>query len=403
MITEKISLIPRYNWDYRLSDFRKALSGIFGEDFSSLAANDVWDDLFCQQPIFTGSGRTSLYVILKSLGLREGSHVGVPFYCCPVVFDAIVQANLIPKFIDIDLEDYNLSASDLDTKKESLSAVVVVHMFGHPAKMDAIKAISSGIPIIEDCAQSLFSRYKGFYTGSLATASFFSFRSGKYISAGEGSAIFCKNPLLRESIGHLAESLKPWRLWEEIVHCSATYVKSTLYHRPWYGSIGYPIGRRLDQRLNLSAKMGFELMKIAKSDLKIIGDRIKNFQSKVEKQRYNSFYLLENLRLRDVYLPREKDGCFSNFYQFAIRFETMEQRDVVANYLMSRGIDTAQYLDEIVDVGRTVYNYGGDCPNGERCSKTTLVIPNHYTLAPKDVEYITDALNDSDEHWNAFH
>ena len=119
--------------------------------------------------------------------------VGVPLFCCSVVFDAICQAGLTPRFIDSSVDDYNLSIEDLQKKRSGLAAVVPVHMFGKPADMDAIDAAAEGIPVIEDCAQSLLSTYKGRLTGLLSTVSFFSFRCGKYISAGEGSAIICRD------------------------------------------------------------------------------------------------------------------------------------------------------------------------------------------------------------------
>jgi len=390
MIKNKIGLIPRYNWDYGLSDLTGAYRGILA---SSLNAEDRLEKVFGQKPVLTTSGRSSLYVILKSLNLPEGSHVGVPLFCCSVVFDAIRQANLIPVFIDINLDDYNLSASDLEKKTSNLSAIVVVHMFGHPADMDSISALTDDIPLIEDCAQSLFSKYKGHYTGFMSTASFFSFRSGKYISAGEGSAIFTQVPYLRETIKKHVETLDQWSTRQELLHSTATYIKSTLYKRPWYGTLGYPIGMRIDRKLNLTAKTGFKQSKISNGDLSILNDRIETFHEKVNKQKENALYLLKNIRLENVSLPHERENCWSNYYQFVIRFQDSKQRDTMADYLFRKGIDTAKYLDEIIDVARENYNYNGDCPNAELCSKTVLVIPNHYTLSKKDLDHIINSLN----------
>lgn len=390
MIRQKIRLVPRYNWDYGLSDYAKALAATFRPMPDGVR---VFQALFGQEPIFTTSGRTSLYAILKALALPERSRVGVPLFCCPVVFDAIRQAGLLPTFIDINLRDYNLSAADLGKKKNSLSAVVVVHMFGHPADMDSISAVAGNIPVLEDCAQSLFSKYKGQYTGFLSTASFFSFRSGKYISAGEGSAIFAQEASLREAIKELVETLDQLSFVQEALHCTATYIKSTLYKRPWYGTLGYPIGRKIDRKLNLTAKTGFKLGKIAKADCEIINDRMDTFFGKVNKQRENALYFLKRLEMEDVILPCESKDCRSNYYQFAVRFKDAEQRDRMADYLFKHGIDSAKYLDEVVHAAREHYNYNGDCPNAEHCSKTVLVVPSHYTLSRKDLDHIVHCLN----------
>jgi perosamine synthetase len=388
-ILSKVRLIPRYNWDYGFSDSLRALCAAFRQPTNK---KEDWERIFGLKPIFTTSGRTSLYAILKSLNLPEGSNVGVPLFCCDVVFDAIRQANLIPKFIDINADDYAVSASDLKKKKNFLSAVIVVHMFGHPADMDAISAVCGNIPVIEDCAQSLYSTYKGNYTGFLSTVSFFSFRSGKYISAGEGSAIFTRDPLLRDSISRVVVSFDKRKLLQEIMHCSSTYIKSSMYRRPWYGTVGYPIGRRLDQKLNLTAKTGFRTAQISRSDLKIINNRIETFFSRINRQRENALYLIKNIKLKNVILPREKKDCRSNYYQFAIRFEDTEQRDRMADYLFDKGIDTAKYLNNIVDVAKEQYGYNGDCPTAEICSKTILSIPHYYTLSQRDIEHIVKSL-----------
>lgn len=390
MLKQRIRLIPRYNWDYKFSDFTKSFLAALRLN-SNFTIN--FEKIFNQRPILTASGRTSLYAILKCLNLPSGSKVGVPLYCCSVVFDAISKAGLIPNFIDINLKDYNISVSDLKRKMNSLSALIVVHMFGHPADMDSISDVCGNIPIIEDCAQSLFSRYKEQYTGLLSKASFFSFRSGKYISAGEGSAILTKDPFIYKSLSKVIEQFNDWTKLQQIMHCTGTYIKSSFYKRPWYGIIGYPLGNILDRKLNLTAKTGFKLRKIAMSDIRIVNDRIENFIVKVNKQRKNALYFLEKIKIKDVFLPHERRNCWSNYYQFAVRFKNVEGRNHFSDYLYKCGIDTAKYLDDVVDIAKDYYNYKGDCPNAEDCSKKVLIIPNYYTLSKTDMDYIVNCLN----------
>jgi dTDP-4-amino-4,6-dideoxygalactose transaminase len=274
-------------------------------------------------------------------------------------------------------------------------------MFGHPADLTSIFAVADGIPVIEDCAQSLLARYKGEYTGVHSDASFFSFRSGKYISAGEGSVILAKDPSLRKCIAEFVETFKEWTSLQQAAHCISTYIKSSMYKRPWYGTIGYPLGKMLDRKLNLTAKTGFEPRKIANCHLKIITERIGSFYEKVAKQRQYALYLMERLSKIEVgILPYEKEGCFSNYYQFPIRFSDTRQRDFMANYLFRRGIDTAKYLDEVVDLAYREYHYEGDCPNAQLCSKTILIIPNHYNLSSYDLMRIVDVLEAGSYEFN---
>lgn len=389
-IFHKMSLLPRYNWDYTFSDYCRSLPSAFNKPAEM---EDTLEELFGRRPVLTTSGRVSQYLILKSLNLPEGSSVGVPLFVCPIVFEAVHQAGLVPAFLDIDIDDYTISIEDLERKKDSLSAVVPVHMFGHPADMDGILAVCVNLPVIEDCAQALFSTYKGELLGLKSAASFFSFRSGKYLSAGEGSAIFSRDPALYESIKRSAGELREWSAFEELVHCTSVFVKSTLYHRPWYGLLGKPVGTMLDRRFNLTAKTGLKLYNISRSDRRTINGKIKSLSMKIGRQRQNSHYYLNNITLQEVSLPREKPGCASNFFQFAIRLPNQELRDSLAEYLFGHGIDSAKYLDEVVDIARKDYGYAGDCPNAELCSKTVLVIPNHYTLNQSDLEKMVSVIN----------
>ena len=245
-LQNSLRLIPRYNWDYRFPDLLNALDGSIRpkqEDGFS------FDEVLGGPSVFTTSGRVSLYTILRSLDLPKGAQVGVPLFCCSVVFDAIVQAGFKPRFLDIVSDTYTLSPSDVERKRKELSAVIAVHMFGHPADMDAIKAAAGPLPVIEDCAQSLLSTYKGNVAGSTGTVSFFSFRSGKYISAGEGSAIVSREPELFAAIKKEIRSFPQWRFHQSVLHSLSTYAKSAMYQRPWYGTVGFTIGRRMDREI----------------------------------------------------------------------------------------------------------------------------------------------------------
>jgi dTDP-4-amino-4,6-dideoxygalactose transaminase len=389
-LADRITLIPRNNWDYGLKALLGALAGV--RHHVTQASNT--ETIFLQTPIWTKSGRTSLYAILKSLGLTPGAKVGVPLFCCPVVFDAICQAGLSPRFLDSNLSDCNLSVEDLFKKRTELAAVVVVHMFGKPCDMDAILAVADTMPVIEDCAQSVFSTYKGRQTGLLSTASFFSFRCGKYLSAGEGSAIFCRDPELADRIERIVDSFERWSTPHLLSDALLTFVKATLYHRPWYGLIGYPVGTRLDRKLNLTAKEGFEAAKIASTHLALIEARIPRFQEKIDIQTAHAHRLLEALVPGSFGLPSEGNGCSSNWFQFALRFQTTDQRDAMADYLFHHGIDTSKYADTVPEEAASSYSYAGDCPNAERLSQTVLLVPIHYTLGTRDIEHIACSINE---------
>lgn len=384
-----MSLIPRYNWDYSLTDFLRTYHDLLVRRASPY--NEI-SSVFGWGFVPANAGRTCLFLILKALDLAPGSEVGVPLFCCPVVFDAIRQAGLKPRFIDIGLDDYCVSARDVQRKAAGLSALVVVHMFGHPADMDRISSACNGIPIIEDCAQSLFSRYNDMMTGFLTGRSFFSFRSGKYISAGEGGLILADNREVLGRVGSLVSNLPKSGVLSDLAHSAAVYAKSALYNRPWYGAVGYPLGKRVDRALNLTAKSGFAPRQIRNSDLAVVARKIRGFQDKVTAQRNNSLLLLKMIRADALELPRERPGSLSNYSQFAIRLNDSRARNYLAAYLFRSAIDSSKYGDDVLDLARREYGYTGDCPNSEIASKTVLVVPNYYALTSHDLDYIAERI-----------
>lgn len=388
---QRIALIPRNNWDYGFKALFCSFSGIRN---NSANARNI-EDVYRTHPIWTNSGRTSLYAILKGLELPAGSKVGVPLFCCPEVFNSICQAGLSPCYIDSNMNDCNISVEDLRKKHADLAAIVAIHMFGNPCDIDTINAISGGVPVIEDCAHSVFSTYKGKLTGLLSTASFFSFRCGKYLSAGEGSAIFCKDLELQKKIEQIINCFDSWSAPKMFLDSCLTFGKAIMYNRPWYGLIGYPVGMRLDKKLNLTAKYGFKPGKIAATSCAIIEARFASYQEKINIQREHAHILLNILKPRNFSIPSLSNGCTSNWYQFALKFQSTNQRDTMADYLLHHGIDTSKYLDNISNEAHINYGYQyGDCPNSELLSKTVLLVPIHYTLQLSDIEHIARSINE---------
>jgi len=383
----KPSLIPRFNLDYNFKDFCYGMMSILRDDFDSKPLEEIFGE---RTFLFTSYGRSSLYVILKALNLPRGSKVGVPLYSCTVVFDAIVNAGLVPCFVDIDLNNYTMDPGDLEEKIEDLSAVVVIHTFGRPADMDKINKIANGIPVIEDCAHSLMSRYKGKITGTLGYASFFSL--AKYISAGGGGMIILNDNNMVKEIESKTRSLERPSILKEIKHCFVVYTRSLLYHKPWFGLFALPIGLAIEDKVDLMDKRSFEISAINRSDLSVFIKKISSFGMKVEVQRKNSFLLMEELRDTPLILPYERKDTYCNYYLFPIRFENVKERDSVSDFLRRRGVDTSKLYSETPLKARRYYGYEGDCPNTEKLADTILVIPNYYTLKEKELVKIAESV-----------
>jgi perosamine synthetase len=154
--------------------------------------------------VAVSSGTAALHLSLLALEIGEGDDVVIPSFVCPALLNAIRYVRAVPVLTDIDRETFNIDVRDLKHRvTRKTKAVIVPHMFGLPADIREIAAL--GIPVIEDCAQSLGSRYEGAPTGSFGALSVFSFYATKVICTGEGGMIAANDLQLLEKIRDLRD------------------------------------------------------------------------------------------------------------------------------------------------------------------------------------------------------
>ncbi|MDO9566921.1 MAG: DegT/DnrJ/EryC1/StrS family aminotransferase [Candidatus Desulfaltia sp.] len=138
--------------------------------------------------VAVSSGTAALHLSLLALGVGNGDEVIIPSYVCCALLNAVKYVNAVPVIADIDRFTFNIDTSDIKKRiTGKTKAIIVPHMFGLPADIDEI--LSLGIPVVEDCAQSIGSKYRGRYTGSFGVCSIFSFYATKMLATGEGGMI----------------------------------------------------------------------------------------------------------------------------------------------------------------------------------------------------------------------
>jgi len=141
--------------------------------------------------------------LLGKRRLKPGDEVITTACGFPTTLNPILQNNLIPVFIDVNLETYNIQAKKIEkaiTKKTK--AIFTAHTLGNPSDIDVIRKTVKKYNLwwIEDNCDSLGSRYKGRYTGSFGDISTSSFYPPHHITMGEGGAVLTNNSLLRRII-----------------------------------------------------------------------------------------------------------------------------------------------------------------------------------------------------------
>lgn len=143
------------------------------------------------------NGTVALHLALLALGVRPGDEVLVPALTYVATANAVRYVGGEPVFVDVDPATWCLDSAKLeDAITRRTRGIIAVHLYGHPADMDAINRVAGihGLWVVEDAAEAHFATYKGKPVGGLADIATFSFYGNKLITSGEGGAVTLSDP-----------------------------------------------------------------------------------------------------------------------------------------------------------------------------------------------------------------
>ena len=380
MIKLRPFLLPRFKYTYNVDDFFYSLGHFtYSESNAPLVAYFNNKDIF-----FTNFARTGLRILLSSLGLKKNARIGVQAYNCDTVFKAIKIAGYRPVFLDINY-NFTLDLNDLKKKITYLDALILNHTFGIPADIGSLKKIIPDIPVIEDCAHSLFSFYNYNPTGTFFDASIFSYGYGKYpcIERNGGFVVLNNKKYLGGLLRNL-NRLPANNYFSEIKNISKNFIWSLLFQRPFYGLISYPFGKEIDTKYDFVEKNNSHEFKAYASNVNILSKGFSTFEKNNKKQRINGKSLYELIKnqvscINDTYNKK------INYYIFPI---LVDNRDQIFLSLMDRNIETGKHFSNALAWAE---NYGYQrktCPTTESIVKKILTLPIHYSLTQKQIHYI---------------
>jgi CDP-6-deoxy-D-xylo-4-hexulose-3-dehydrase len=141
--------------------------------------------------------------------LRAGDEVITVAAGFPTTVNPMIQAGLVPVFVDIRLGTYNIDPSQLEPAlSDKTRAVMIAHTLGNPFDLDAVIAFAKkhDLWLIEDCCDAVGSTYRGQKVGTFGDLATTSFYPAHHITMGEGGAVLTEKPLLKT----LVESFRDW-------------------------------------------------------------------------------------------------------------------------------------------------------------------------------------------------
>jgi len=308
--------------------------------------------------ISVANGTDSLYIIMKMLGIGPGDQVITSAYSWISSSETISQTGATPVFVDIDEAFYTIDETLIESKiTERTKAIIPVHIHGQVCNMDEILRIAKqhNLYVIEDCAQSHFSEYKGRRAGTMGIASSFSFYPGKNLGAyGDAGCILTNDD----------ELAKKFRMY-------ASHGALTKHQHEIEG-----INSRLDglQAAILSAKLPYIL--------KWTDQRINNAAK----------YTRELSGITDIITPQVSDDCKHSFHLYVIR---AQRRNELLEYLKNKGIDVVIHYPTILPELKA-YNYlkqrDDFYPVARKNQEEILSLPLYPELSAEDIIYVSKAI-----------
>jgi perosamine synthetase len=328
------------------------------QDFERLLA----EFLHVKHAIAVNSGTAALHASILAAGIKESDEILIPSFTFVATANSVACTGAKPVFVDIEKDTYTMDPLDLENKiTKKTRAIIPVHLYGHPAKMDEIKEIANkhSIIVIEDACQSLGSTYDGKQTGSLGQMGCFSMYASKVLTSGEGGAITTDSD-------EFAEKLRMIRN---------------------HGMVsGY------DTRI-----IGFN-MRLPEISAAIAKTQMKKIQSMLDKRASNARklgQLLSNkIKNKNIVLPHENQRTKYNWYLYTVALN--DSRDKVKKFLNDSGIGATIYYDPPVHQTPFYSKFdNGELEITEWASKSVLSLPVHPSITEKDLDFMANKVEEA--------
>jgi dTDP-4-amino-4,6-dideoxygalactose transaminase len=362
-------------------------TGAEGREFEKEFA--TWCDT--SYAVALGNGTLALDIALKAMNIGVGDEVITTPRTFLASASSIVTAGAAPVFADVDLNSQNITAASIEAVlTPQTKAVIVVHLAGMPAEMDAIMALSAkhGFYVIEDCAQAHGAKYKGRPAGSIGHVGAWSFCQDKIMTTGgEGGMVTTNDETLWKAMWAYKDHGKSW---------DAIYNKE---HPPGFRWIHESFGTNW-RMTEMQAAIGrIQLLRMADWSQK----RVKN-QTAI----WEASSKLKGLRVPTIKCAscpgcNDTNKCIHAAYKCYVFVKPEElndgwDRDQIMSEISSRGVPcfsgscSEVYLEKAFD--STNFRPSKRLPNAKELGETSLMFLVHPTLTEDEIKLTCDVLNE---------
>lgn len=303
--------------------------------------------------VAVNSGTSGLHLGLLSCGIGVGDEVIVPSFTFAATANSVALTGATPVFADIAADDFTLDPASVRASiTERTKAIMPVHLYGHPAKMDQLREIADehGLMLFEDSAQAHGASLHGTPVGAFGSFAMFSLYPTKNMTSGEGGMVSCADETIERNV----------RLYRNQGMLQQ-------YHNEVVG---------LNNRMtDIHAAIG--RVQLTKVD------------GWTKQRQDNAAFLTANLQ--GVTPPSVADGAVHVYHQYTIRVP--EDRDGLAAALKEEYQVGSGMFYPVPNHRLKPFQAQVELPETERAARECLSLPVHPSLSQEDLERIVTAVN----------
>ncbi|PID87537.1 hypothetical protein CSB07_01040 [Candidatus Gracilibacteria bacterium] len=355
------------------------------------------------------NGRSAICHCLKLIKIKEDDEVIVSGYTCVSVSNAVIQSGAKIVYIDINKNNLGIDIKKLESNINKKTKVIIIqHTFGKPSSVNEIIKIAkkNNVLVIEDCAHSLGSEYKGKKLGSFGDFSIFSTGRDKVISSVTGGFLIINNKKYSESAKEIKKKLiMPSNLLisRNLFYNIFGYISYKTYGFLSIGKVVMYISRKFNiiteiltkEEKNLNYKkfnylLPNSLAYLALGELKKI-DIYNKHRNKI------SFYYDNKINKSNKVYFLKKDE-YNNNYRYPFICKNEKEKKSLLKYMKKNNILLGKSWSGInivpygTSLDRTKYKLG-TCKIAENISKNITFLPNHNSIKIKDAKKIINLIN----------
>lgn len=349
-----VTEVVRSGWVSSLGPYVKRFEQSFAEYVNAARA------------VAVANGTVALHLALHALGIGPGDEVIVPDLTFVATANAVLYTGAKPILVDVEPDTWCIDPVAIERAiNYRTRAIIPVHLYGHPAEMDAIQNLANahGLVVIEDAAEAHGARFSGRPVGTIGQVGIFSFYGNKIITTGEGGMLTTNDVELAERTRHLADhAMSPTE-------------------RYYHNELGFNY-----RMTSLQAALGLA--------------QLEQIDAFIEKKRAIYHWYAEYLTgLPAVELNVERANAYNVFWMSCLVLTEKSgiNQEELMRALREHDIDSRPFfvpLHRLPHLAgcRTVGHEGEDCPQTERLAARGLNLPSSCSLDQDTVQLVASRI-----------